>query len=236
MITGSLHYSENFMDNKIIKYGEADLNNKSCRNKKSCLVLLLALFISTFVSARPNEMETMYSINLLGAKIGKFSVVQKNENGNINIEAITDVEVKLLFTYRIKYIQNTVYEQGVLKSSNVKTYKNGKLNSDTMLKLENDVYLQIADGDTAVVNHPITYSGSLLYFNEPVGVKQLYKERTAEMRPITPLSDNTYVVTDQNERELNRYIYKNGVLEYAKMHHSIGAMELKRVPENSHND
>ncbi|MEZ5102969.1 MAG: DUF6134 family protein [Draconibacterium sp.] len=224
------------MSNKTIKYRKADLNNKSYRNKKSYLVLMLALFISTFVSAGSNEMETMYSINLLGTKIGKFSIVQKSENGNVNIEAITDVEVKLLFTYRIKYIQNTVYEQGVLKSSNVKTYKNGKLNSDTMLKLENDVYLRIVDGDTAVVNYPITYSGSLLYFNEPVGVKQLYKERTAEMRPITLLSDHTYVVTDENKRELNRYIYKDGILEYAKMQHPIGAMELERVIENSHND
>jgi len=236
MITGCFYYSENFMKNEAIKYGMADLNSKRCRNKKSCFVLLLAFLISTYVSARPNEMKTMYSINLLGAKIGKFSVIQKSENGNINIEAITDVEVKLLFTYRIKYIQNTVYEQGVLKSSNVKTYKNGKLDSDTRLKLENDVYLRIADGDTAIVNYPITYSGSLLYFNEPLGIKQLYKERTAEMRPITLVSDHTYVVTDENKRELNKYIYKNGVLEYARMQHSIGAMELKRVTENSQDD
>jgi hypothetical protein len=224
------------MDNKKIKYREVNLNNKSCRNKKFFLLLLPAILFSAYVSARPHEMKTMYRINLLGAKIGKFSVIQKNENGNINIEAITDVEVNLLFSYHIKYVQNTVYEQGVLKSSNVKTYKNGKLNSDTMLKLKNDVYLLIADGDTSVVTHPITYSGSLLYFNEPLGVKQLYKERTAEMRPITPLAEHTYVVTDENERELNRYIYKNGVLEYAKMQHSLGAMELKRVIENSHND
>ena len=60
---------------------------------------------------------------MLGAKIGEFTVTQKNENGNVNIEAITDVKVNLIFSYRVKYVQNTEYEQGVLKHSNVKTYK-----------------------------------------------------------------------------------------------------------------
>ncbi|QGY46540.1 hypothetical protein GM418_23620 [Maribellus comscasis] len=198
-------------------------------------ILFLFLLLSS-VSAESKEITSKYTLEMLGSKVGEFSVTQKNENGKLNIEAITDVKVKLLFSYRVKYVQNTVYEQGVLKHSNVKTYKNGKLNSDMMLKQEKDAYLLVVDGDTTLINDSITYSGSLLYFNEPLGIKQLYKERTAEMLSIALLSAHTYVVKDEKERELNRYIYKNGVLEYAKMRHALGTLELKRVSENTMND
>ena len=36
---------------------------------------------------------------MLGAKIGEFTVTQKNEKGNVNIEAITDVKVNLIFIF-----------------------------------------------------------------------------------------------------------------------------------------
>ena len=198
---------------------------------KSSLVLLFALFIYSSISAKPAKVTSKYILELLGANIGEFSVTQTSDNGKTTIEAVTDVNIKLLFSHRVKYIQKTVYEKGALKSSNVKTYKNEKLNSEITILQENDVYMLVVDGDSTLINDSITYSGSLLYFNEPKGIKQLYKERTAEMRQITPLSEHTYVVNDENKRELNRYIYKNGVLEYAKMQHSPGTLELKRVTE-----
>lgn len=209
---------------------------KGNRNVKYFLCFLLAILLYSDVLAKSNELTTKYSMYLLGVNIGEFSVTQKNENGNVNIEAITDVKVSLLFSYHVKYVQNTVYEQGVLKSSNVKTYKNGKLNSDMSLKLKKDYYLLVIDGDTTVINDSITYSGSLIYFNEPFGVKQLYKERTAEIRQLTSISEHTYIIKDEKDRELNRYYYENGILQYAKMRHTLGNIELKLEMENQKND
>jgi hypothetical protein len=33
--------------------------------------------------------------------------------------------------------------------------------------------LLIADGDTTTINDSIEYSGSLIYFNEPTGIKKI---------------------------------------------------------------
>ena len=203
---------------------------------KYALVLLFGSFSFTSVSAKTKEMTSKYNLEMLGTNIGEFFVTQKNEDGNIEIEAVTDVRIKFLFSYRVKYIQNTVYEQGVLKSSNVKTYKNGEMNSDMTLKQEKDVYLLVVDGDTTVINDTISYSGSLIYFNEPLGVKQLYKERTAEVWQLTSISNHTYIIRDEKDRELNRYYYENGILEYAKMRHALGTIELKREKKYKSND
>jgi len=199
-----------------------------------CLVLGILLF--TPVSAEPNELTTKYSMHLLGANIGEFSVRQTGESGNVSVEAITDVNVNLLISYRVKYIQHTVYNQGVLQSSLVETYKNGKLNSTTFLKLQNNSYQLVADGDTTIINDYITYSGSLIYFNEPTEIKKIYKERSAEMQQINTVSEHIYVIKDENEKELNRYFYEGGILQYAQMKHAIGTIELKRITTNELND
>jgi hypothetical protein len=175
-------------------------------------------------------------MHLLGANIGEFSVRQTGENGQVNIEAITDVNVNLLIFYRVKYVQHTVYNQSILQSSRVETYKNGKLNSTIRLKLQNDSYLLVADGDTTIINDSIAYSGSLIYFNEPTRIKKIYKERSAEMQQINSVSEHTYVIKDENEKELNRYFYEGGILQYAQMKHSMGTIELKRITTSEIND
>jgi len=168
---------------------------------------------------------------MLGVSIGEFSVTQTSKNGNVNIEAITDVKVNLLFSYRIKYVQRTVYKQGILQSSHVETYKNGQLNSTIWLKLEKGSYLLISEKDTSVIHDLIEYSGSLIYFNEPKGIKKIYKERSAEMRPLEAVGEHTYIIKDEKERELNRYFYENGILQSAKMRHTLGSLELNQITE-----
>ncbi len=198
---------------------------------KTILVLLLGILFFTSVSAKTEKLTTKYNIQMLGVSIGEFSVTQTSKNGNVNIEAITDVKVNLLFSYRIKYVQRTVYKQGILQSSHVETYKNGQLNSTIWLKREKGSYLLISEKDTSVIHDLIRYSGSLIYFNEPKGIKKIYKERSAEMRPLEAVGEHIYIIKDKKERELNRYFYENGILQSAKMRHTLGSLELNQITE-----
>lgn len=199
--------------------------------KKIILTLLPGIIFITSVSAKPKELATKYSLHMLGVNVGELSVIQTNNNGIVNIEAITDIKVNLPFTYRIKYVQNTKYKQGVLQHSQIKTYKNGKLNSEMRIDFEKGLYQLVADEDTTIIIDSITYSGSLLYFNEPTAIKRIYNERRAEMRRITPVCERTYIIKDEKERELNRYYYENGILQSAKMRHTLGTLELNRIIE-----
>lgn len=221
---------------KELSAGLFNINKKDSRNIKYLLCLALGFLFITNVVANPNKLTTRYNMYLLSVSIGEFSVTQTSENGNLKIEAITDVNINLLFSYRIQYVQNTVYNQGILQSSHIETYKNGKLNSNVWLKLQNNSYLHVTGSDTTIINDSITYSGSLIYFNEPVGVKNIYKERSAEMRQLTSVSNHTYIIRDEKDREINRYYYENGILQYAEMRHTLGAIELNRITTDETND
>lgn len=198
---------------------------------KYILCLLVGFFVLTSISANSETLTAKYKIFMLGANIGEFSVTQTNNHGDINIDATTEVKINFLFSYRIKYVQNTVYKQGVLKNAHVKTYKNGKLNSTMWMKLNEREYLLIVDGDTIIINDPITYSGSLIYFNEPKTKTRIFKERNAEMRQIAPAGNHTYIIKDEKGKLLNKYFYDDGILQHATMRHALGNVELKRVIE-----
>ena len=201
------------------------------RYLKYIICLLLGFVVFNSVSASPVVLTSKYKIYILGANVGEFSVAQTNNNGNINIDAITEIKINLLFSYRIKYVQNTVYNQGVLQNAQVETYKNGKLNSTMFMKLEKGSYMLVINGDTSIINDSITYSGSLIYFNEPQVAKSIFKERNAEIRQISPESEHTYIIKDEKGREINKYFYENGILQYATLRHALGNVELKLVNE-----
>lgn len=214
------------------RYERTGFPNKISNTKvKIILVFFLSIFFFTSVSAQPNELAAKYSIHMLGTTIGEFAVTQTYNKENINIYAITEINVKLLFSFHIKYVQSSVYNQGVLQSAHVESFKNGKLNSTMCMKYEKGSYKLIVDGDTTIINDAITYSGSLIYFNEPKTATRIFKERNAEMRQIALAGNHTYTIKDEKGKLLNKYFYEDGILQQATMRHALATVELKLVNE-----
>lgn len=79
---------------------------------KYVLCLLIGFFVLTSISANSETLTAKYKIFMLGANIGEFFVTQTNSHENVTIDATTEVKIKFLFAYRIKYVQNTIYNHG----------------------------------------------------------------------------------------------------------------------------
>jgi len=169
-------------------------------------------------------------MRVLGMNIGEFTIIEKNDGESISINAVTDVKVKIIFTYRIKYVQESFHKNGNLWQSHVKAVKDGKVDSDVMLKKHNESYLLLKENkDSTLIHDNIRYTGSLLYFHEPAQVSSMYKERTGEKGNMKCTGGNTYVLTDEKGRITNEYEYKDGVLEWAKLKHPVANILMKRV-------
>lgn len=190
--------------------------------------LLFLFFFSISVFAQSATQTAGYRIHVLGMNIGEYKVTQESANDQIDIKAITDVEVKIIFTYRVKYIQHSVYRNGSLWSCHVQTIKNGKVNSDMQLKKQGETYLLVEDGDSSVVHDQINYSGSMLYFNEPHRVASMYNERSGEEKSLKQVADHTYVITDEKNNKTNEYHYEDGILTRAELKHPLAVIHLER--------
>lgn len=210
------HPSPGEDDHRKLKYIQCSLG----------LFFLYLFFIPA--SAQPARQIAKYRLHVLGMNIGEYMVTQETRDDEINIKAITDVEVKIVFTYRVKYIQHSIYRDGSLWSCHVQTIKNGKINSDLHMEKRGEAYLRVEDGDSTMVHDKITYSGSMLYFNEPKTVSMMYNERSGESKLLKRGADHTYLITDEKNNKTNEYHYQDGVLTCAELKHSLAVIHLER--------
>jgi len=163
----------------------------------------------------------------MGMDVGTITVNEQIDGNKLIVEAISQVEVRIIFKIKVKYIQTSVYENGELVESSLKTYKKDKVNSDTRLTKKGNGYELNKDGEISYINDKIYYSGSLLYFNEPKEVKELYFEINGEKTTVEKLAD-MYIITDPHNGNKNEYSYENGVLKKAVIKHNIANVYLER--------
>ncbi len=196
---------------------------------KRTILFITMLLVFKLATAQAFERSAKYQISVWGTNIGEFTVDQKMVDNNIIVEAIIDVNVRMIFTYKVKYIQQSFYKYGILWSSHVETLKNGKINSNTRLERQAENYLLTKDGDETIINGPITYSGSLLYFQEPTLINSIYNERNGEKNAIKSLDNHTYAIVDKKGNKTNIYEYQDGILIRAELIHTLATIHLKRI-------
>lgn len=196
---------------------------------KYILIILTAFFLASVpVFSQPESQTIKYNIRVMGINIGELTVKQQKTGNDIVIDVVTDVKVKIIFTYQVKFLQHSLYRDGSLMNSHVQTVKNGNINSDTKLTRDGDAYILVKDGDSTLVHEKITYSGSLLYFNEPKQVSLIYKEISGNKSYIKYIENQTYVVTDEKGRVTNRYVYEKGILDRAEIKHTLATIYMER--------
>lgn len=199
---------------------------------KLCFILLLVVVFSSIKANSQNNSE-IYNIRAMGMNVGTITVNQEKNGNKLNVEAISEVEVRIIFKIKVKYIQTSVYENGELVTSSLKTYKKDKVNSDTRLTKNGNGYILDKDGEKSQINDLIKYSGSLLYFNEPTNVKNLYFEINGEKTTVKLIGNHKYEIPDPQNGNLNEYEYKNGILSKAVIKHTMANVYLELDESNT---
>ena len=202
------------------------------RNRLLLFFLTCFLVLVSFETQSQTKKE-VFNIRAMGMDVGTITVHQEKIGKKLTVKAISEVEVRIIFKIKVKYIQTSVYENGELVESSLKTYKKDEVNSDTRLTKNEDGYLLDKDGDISEIKDKITYSGSLLYFNEPVNINDLYFEINGEKTDVKALGDHKYEITNPNNGNLNEYNYKNGVLINAVIKHSMANVNLELIESST---
>lgn len=192
------------------------------------LFLLSAMLFVVFVSnAQTQNKKAVYDIHALGMDVGTITVNQQKKGDVVSVEAISQVEVRIIFKIKVKYIQTCTYVNGVLKESFLKTYKKDKVNSTTRLSKSGSGYKLEKDGEVSYIDDDIKYSGSLLWFNEPIVGDPMYFEISGEKTIIKLIDDHQYSITDPHNGNKNEYTYKNKILKQAIIKHTMANVYLK---------
>ena len=203
------------------------------QNKQFLLALVLMFFTGLFCIAQSQFEKSIFNIHAMGMDVGTITVKQEITGDKIVVEAISEVEVRIVFKIKVKYIQTSTYIKGVLQESLLKTYKKDEVNSMTHLIKKGDGYTLDKDGEVSYINDIIKYSGSLLYFHEPKNVKDLYFEINGQKTTVQTLNEHEYLITDPHNGNKNEYRYKNGVLKNAIIKHTMANVYLNLQEETA---
>ena len=121
------------------------------------------------------------------------------------------------------------YVNGKLVESSVMTYKNDDLHSSTKGSIVEGVFKSIEDGDESSHKGAISYSGAMLYFNEPRGINNVFSEIHATEKPIKKVNEGHYMISDPETGHTNQYFYLNGVLQKAMIDHSLFSFSMELI-------
>jgi hypothetical protein len=194
-------------------------------------LLLLAIAIILIQGLMAQEQTLKYNVRVLGMDVGVLTVSEWIENGDTIVEALTDVKVRIVFSYKVKYVQKCIYRNGELLNSSLLTYKKDRLNSSTYFTRKENGYDLVIDDESSFLDNSIKYSGSLLYFHEPSGIKELYYEISGERKPIASIGAHTYQVIDPDNGRESIFEYEDGKLKRSSVEHGIATIYTERLSD-----
>ena len=197
------------------------------KQKKLILILVIIAVLTTlFCNAQNETKSAVYDIHAMGMDVGTITVSQNKIDDTLHVEAISEVEVRIIFKIKMKYIQTCAYVKGVLQSSLLEIYKKGEVNSTTSLTKKGDGYVLSKDGEVSRIKDVINYSGSLLWFHEPEEGAEMYFEISGEKTVVKPISPHEYSITDPHNGNKNEYTFKNNKLKQAIIKHTMANVYL----------
>ena len=194
--------------------------------------LICVLFFSSFCSLQSQNKTAVYDIRAMRMNVGTITVHEELKGEDLFIEAISDIEVRIIFKIRAKYIQKSRYRNGILQESMLKTYKKGKVNSTTQLTINDNGYTLNKDGKRSQIDDVINYSGSFLWFHEPKEGMTMYFEISGEKAMVKLISAHKYSIKHPNNGNKNEYTFNKGLLKNAVIKHSMANVYLTLIDKS----
>jgi len=190
-------------------------------------LLIITLLISLSFLLKAQELK--YKISFANSDIGILTVKQTKVGHSTFIKVTSESEIKFFFTLNIKYNLTCKYTDNTLVSSSVHTYINDKLQHSSVTTKIDDHYKVVKDGEALNINYPINYSEALLFVKIPKHLTSIYSELAAFNKNITQIKDNEYHTINPENGYLSEYIYKNGLLQKAVIHHTLLTVRLTKI-------
>ncbi len=166
----------------------------------------------------------------LGMEIGSVHTSSKKVGEDIYFQNTSLMEVDLLFKkIKMEIVGKAHYRSGQLISSSSRVIANGELHNSASIEWQGNQYAVKIDGELKpALKSPIYYSGTVLYYQEPLGKNRALSESSGVEMVITPLGGGKYQVIDPvNDRKMVHF-YENGVQTQVQIKHPILTVSLIR--------
>lgn len=172
------------------------------------LILLSINLLNVNAQIEQLDFEIIHKNKVVGSLITKKVIT----DSGTNYSSITELEIHILTKIKVNYTYDVSYINNFLNVGSVIVKVHGREKTNVRTVKENSRYSFYSDGkivrnfDTIISNSVIQ-----LFFEEPIGMNEIYAEEPGEFHKIEAIG-NSYVKTAKSGHE-NIYTYKNGKLK-----------------------
>lgn len=174
----------------------------------------LCLLILSIISSNLLAQEYAYAIRMGGKDIGEITASRTETQSTETYKVLSNVDFKVLWKkYNRKTDNFVIYEDSAIKTSYSSISMNNKLEDSTAINWINNSYkcYRYSDKKKEACDSLVSYSSVKLYFEEPIGMKEIYSERFLAYCPIELIGAHKYKLYLPNGKE-NCYTYESGEL------------------------
>ncbi|MEM9340285.1 MAG: DUF6134 family protein [Bacteroidota bacterium] len=184
------------------------------------LLWVLSLLVGPFVYAQRGVHEELpsigkeageaYHIIFKNNKVGSYEVKRYQQGDSTVYRSSSISKVRFIGTVSVKYELKAIFKGDRMVKSVVKSYRNGKLNSETLTELEGAYYTIVKDGKKSSLHEAIKNSVVQLYFGPPNQTEKVFSEQEGAFRSVKPIDRSTFQVGKTNP---SIFRYSGGILE-----------------------
>ena len=193
---------------------------------RDCVLVFFLLIFGSGLYAQTH----WYTIHRGGKQIGEISASLVESEHTETYEILSDVTFKVLWkSYNRKTSHLVVYEHESLTSSSSGVYMNDDLEDSAALNLDYKTYhcFRFPDDRFILSDEGVQFTTAKLYFQEPVGVSQVYSERFLLYCTLEPEGKHRYKLSLPGGKT-NYYTYEDNNLSEVYIDRTWFNLEFKK--------
>ncbi len=193
-------------------------------------LLYIFIFLSTQLFSQTVTDSLHYNITTdNGLSLGHLKVMQNKVDEIIETNVTSQTKIKLFVTVDLTYHLYSIYKDKHLIHSLVSVFLNKRLHSKTKVDRIGNTYQIFKNGQKANLDRAVIYSGSLLYFKEPIGLTQIFSEFDGLIKSIDQIGAHQYRITNPVNGKTSIYHYQDGILQQIIIHHKLLTVKIERL-------
>lgn len=172
-----------------------------------------------FAIAKPGHSQTLfYDIYKGSDKIGEITVKKVAGDDKVHYEANSSSRFRTLWMNDLSTLTAADYVNNELSYSVSKITLNDKIREHSITKKEGSFYNYYKHPKERYrkKESPFRLSTVILYYSEPLGIKQVFSENYQQLCDLKVIGANAYELTLPGGK-INQYFYKDGKLVEVKV-------------------
>lgn len=189
----------------------------------AALLLILATILNT-----PNATHKSITFSVIqkDSKVGEIQGIKSTIDDKIIYTCLTNATPKKIVKIKIASAYEVQMEKGKMKVADANITVRGNAYAQNHTEYCEENCLTEDDPNTHFISKAISFTSTMMFFEEPINISQVYSEIDGSFHHLKNLGNHTYEKTNP-KGEKSLFYYNNGNLDHAEL--DMGFFSVKII-------